>query len=553
MASSTLKTYQTQFREDIAEQLRDLGEGDVTVRPDRVVLELESAGEGLVRIVAGLNEDDVGRPGWADWVQLRIENQDRKTPLLTLAWFDVDGDGGFGALETRVNPHLPLDARGLNASADIREGPYRRGDALHLLRADLGGASGRPASRSSRALTRMDAPPRFAVVRTPARESPPDDVVDAEFEPVTPAQTRGNEAPSKARIPPLAELREMLVAETFEALQHELLSREATRRGAGALSSVKASVLEALEWAMLGTAYAVDAVTSRTAIGTFLPGNASWLYGLVGPVLIGGLGSLARGRFDRAVAFGLMTSWAVFVGLVTASDETYLSGAQGWFPKGARVRAQEESLNLARLDQTAAEKEVARLQARAGADVTAAFTVARRRWQAQEIRKAAETERREGTAALQAAQASLKEAAAGVVSKEAALKQAMLEDPSRAEAWGALLAIFTIINFAGPYGITRVLGKWRSDHASTKADAEKDHHAREGAKLLRRSHGVQKARAMRLAAEAIAKRSQDGIASEVLNQINGEEIADIAAARFDRSINPEKYRPRWRLPGLSRN
>jgi hypothetical protein len=259
MAPSTLKAYKAQFREDIAAQLRGLGEGDVTVRPDRVVLELESAGEGPVRIVAGLNEDDVGRPGWADWVQLRIENEDRKTPLLTLAWLDMDEDSGPGSLETRVNPGLPLDARGLNASADIREGPYRRGDALDLLRADFGSMSGRPTSRSSRALTCMDAPPRFVAARVPARNGPPGDVVDAEFEPVLSA---GNEVPGKARIPPLAELREVLIAETFEAMQHELLSREAAVRGAGALWSVKASVLEALEWAMLGTAYAVDAVTS---------------------------------------------------------------------------------------------------------------------------------------------------------------------------------------------------------------------------------------------------------------------------------------------------
>jgi hypothetical protein len=262
MASSTLKAYKAQFREDIAAQLRGLGEGDVTVRPDRVVLELESAGEGPLRIVAGLNEDDVGRPGWADWVQLRIENEDRKTPLLTLAWLEMDEDSGPGSLETRVNPGLPLDARGLNASADIRQGPYRRGDALDLLRADLGSVSGRPMSRSSWALTRMDSPRRFVAALAPARNAPADEVVDAEFEPVVPAGAAGNEAPGKTRIPPLAELREMLIAETFEAMQHELLSREAAVRSAGALWSIKASVLEALEWAMLGTAYAVDAVTS---------------------------------------------------------------------------------------------------------------------------------------------------------------------------------------------------------------------------------------------------------------------------------------------------
>ena len=64
MAPLTLKTYEAQFREDIATQLRGLGEGDVTVSPDRVVLELESAGESPLRIVAGLNEEPVGAERW---------------------------------------------------------------------------------------------------------------------------------------------------------------------------------------------------------------------------------------------------------------------------------------------------------------------------------------------------------------------------------------------------------------------------------------------------------------------------------------------------------
>jgi hypothetical protein len=58
---------------------------------------------------------------------------------------------------------------------------------------------------------------------------------------------------------------------------------------------------------------------------------------------------------------------------------------------------------------------------------------------------------------------------------------------------------------------------------------------------------------MRLVAEAIERRSKDGIASEALNQINGEEIAAVAAERFDRGVNPEKYRSRSRLFGLSRS
>jgi hypothetical protein len=320
MALSTVKACEAQFCEDIAAQLRGLGAGDVALGPDRVVLQLESASEGPLRIVAGLNEDHVSRPGWADWLQLRIESEDRITPLLTLAWFD----GGIGWLGKRVDPDLPLARRGLNAPADIREGRYGRGDVLDRLSADLEAVTGHSAPRSSRALMQINPPRRAVAIKEPARDRAPDTVVDAEFEVVAQSGAVRNVAPTNTRMPSVDELREMLIAETFEALQHELLSREAAVRGAGALSSVKANVVEALEWAMLGTAYAVDAVTSRTAIGTFLPGDASWLYGLVGPVLIGGIGSLARGTFDRVAAVGLMASWALFVGLVTASEESCL-------------------------------------------------------------------------------------------------------------------------------------------------------------------------------------------------------------------------------------
>jgi hypothetical protein len=91
---------------------------------------------------------------------------------------------------------------------------------------------------------------------------------------------------------------------------------------------------------------------------------------------------------------------------------------------------------------------------------------------------------------------------------------------------------------------------------SAKADAEADHQAREGAKLLPSSRGAQKARAMRLYGAAIEKLGNDGMASDLLNQINGADIAADAAERFDRSVNAGKYRPQLRflrVLGLSRS
>jgi hypothetical protein len=333
MAASTPKTYEDRFREDIAAQLRGIGEGHVSINHDRVVLELESGSEGTLRIVAGFNEDRIGRVGWSEWLQLRTETEDRTTPLLTLAWLDADDEARLASLESRLDAGMPLAARGLNAAADIREGAYASGDVLERLRRDLGAVMGQAGSRPQ-AIVPVSAPQRSVAAPGEGNAASREMILNTEFEPVAQALTARSDAQGNVRIPSLEELKEMLIARTFEAMQDELLKREAQLARSGVLSSAKQNFLEAIEWSMLGVAYAVDAVTSRTAIGTFLPGEASWLYGLVGPVLIGGIGSLAKEKIDKAAAFGLMASWALFVGLVTASDEKFMNGAQAWFPKG---------------------------------------------------------------------------------------------------------------------------------------------------------------------------------------------------------------------------
>ena len=65
--------------------------------------------------------------------------------------------------------------------------------------------------------------------------------------------------------------------------------------------------------------------------------------------------------------------------------------------------------------------------------------------------------------------------------------------------------------------------------------------------------GAQKGSAMRLFATAIEKLRTEGIASDVLNQIKGDEVAAAAAERSDRSVNPGKFQPRARFFGLSRS
>jgi hypothetical protein len=243
MASSTLKANEDQFREYVAEELRGIGAGHVTVHHDRVVLELESGSEGTLRVVAGFNEDHIGRSGWGDWLQLRIETADQTTPLLTLGWLGADEEALAASLGARVDPGLPPDQRGLNAAADIREGRYARGDAVALLRAEIGAAAGHSAAHSSRALTTFSAPERRAARLRPVEAASGGVTLDADFTAVSSATA----ARIEDRNPPLEELRELLIARTFELMQQELFRREGQVAGAGVLSSAKRNFLEAVE------------------------------------------------------------------------------------------------------------------------------------------------------------------------------------------------------------------------------------------------------------------------------------------------------------------
>ncbi len=503
----------------------------------------EGEDEAVLRVTASFDDSDAARRGWDQKLSLVVVWKGEATEMLVLGW-----SGGTPDIE-----------RGLDSLADRAEGEYPMGKVVQALRADVDASLkllAAPASRSVALRSGFGTAPVVYASLKPVEPARACRMLDVESVPVTEKGvevSRPADARLKGRIPSLDELKERLIAETFEAMQHELLRKEAGLAGAGILPAAKANFIEAVEWAMLGVAYAVDAVTSRTAIGSFIPGEASWLYGLVGPVLIGGLASLAKSKTDKAAAFGLMASWALAVGLVTASDKNYLDGAQAWFPKGEAVLAHQEALSIARLDKAAAEKEVARLESKPGISTTAVVAEARKRWQAKELKEEAKAEKTEAAAALTSAKAVLKRESGRVVHEESELNKPLLADQSRSEAWRALFAILTIINFAGPYAISRVVEKWRHDHATAKSDAEDSHYAREGAKVLRGSRPAQKARAMQLFGGAVDKLAKEGMPGELLNELNGADVAAAAAERLDRSVNAQKFRPKLRLWGADRS
>jgi len=555
------------FRDDVATQFRGIGRVLTaagllwTVIPgkDRVVLELTQKGadEAALRIVAAFNDGRACRPGWQDWLQLRMESGDGTVSeeLLTLAGLEADAQEG-----PTIDASLPIERRGLNADADIREGRYARGDALHALAKELRGLAAGGMVRAGTALVMLPVPDgaarAIAKDRKAGQASGALAVFDAEFEVTGPAPELAGSAfpvrPASRRTPSFGEMNERLIAEVLEAMQQELAKKDARFAGTGVRSSAKAHFIEAMEWAMLGVAYATEAKTNQVAVSSFIPGDgASWLYGLVGPVLIGGLASLGTSKAGKAAAFALMASWALAMAVVTASDKDYLDGAQGWFPKGQAVLAHEKALAAAKLEAAADEKEVSHLEGKPSVNTAALIADARKRWQAAALKALGVEERERAAVGLASAKAALKQARARVSGEEFALREALLQDDSRNWAWRSLFLIFGVINFAGPFAISRVLEKWRKDHAAAKDEAQEDHLLREDAKHLRQGRPAQKARAIKLLAAAMERLEHEGIPADLLDRLDGAGLAATAADRFDRSANAEKFRRRFRLWGPS--
>src|SRR5262245_47956869 len=137
------------FRQDVADQLQMAAgraglAATVTLEHDRAVLEVDApvSDGSLARIVAAFRNEKDREPG--DAVTLFVEMGDERTTLLDLAWRDDPGLGEEAALQqrlaelkTRTDERLPLDRRGLNATADVRTGPYAKGEVARQLAGDL--------------------------------------------------------------------------------------------------------------------------------------------------------------------------------------------------------------------------------------------------------------------------------------------------------------------------------------------------------------------------------------------------------------------------------
>jgi hypothetical protein len=534
------------FRQDVADQLQIAVQkagvtATVTLDRERAVLEFDAtiADAAAPRVVAAFNEEGDAEPGGPDRLTLWAEMGEERTVLLDLAWRgdpELDEEAALrqrlGELNARIDKRLPLDRRGLHAVADVRTGRYAKGDVIRQLAGDLKRAAARapPAPGPSQALVAIE-----PVRPVPARAADRDE------------SSRDSATVLPPIVPPAADIEkqranvsELLISRLMQAMQRDLAEAESHFVGPGIAASARGRVGRVMEWAMLGTAYGVEAKTNQIAVSSFLGGGAaSWLYGLVGPVLIGGLASLSKSRAGKGAAYGLMMTWALAMASITASDKSYLDRAQAYLPRQAAVLTQEQTVAAARVRKEAAEAELKRLSAPVkGASELVAD--AKKRWQAAEIERAAkrEAEAREKDR-VHARQAAI-DAGVALSIEELRLREALLNDASRLWAWTILFAIFAVINLAGPLAISRVLERWRADHADAEASAKDGHKKRSDAALLRGSRSAQKARAMLLLPELLDDLKRDGAMPELIAGLDLADISQKAAERFDRGVNAKR-------------
>ena len=469
---------------------------------------------------------------------LYVETGEERRELLTLAWrADAGLDEGaalqqrLSELEARTDERLPLERRGLNAVADVRTGRYAKGDVIRQLAGDLKRAAPQtpPAREPSHALVAIDGP-RPVLARALDRAEGSGD--------------SGRRAPEALPAGDIetqrANVSELLISSLMQAMQRELAEAESHFVGPGVSASVRGRLGRVMEWAMLGTAYGVEAKTNQIAVASFLgSGAASWLYGLVGPVLIGGLAALSKSKLGKGAAYGLLMSWALAMASITASDKGYLDRAQGYFPKQAVVLTHEQAVGAARLRKEAAEADLNRLSV-PSREASELLAEAENRWQAAEIRKAAERESTLREKDRAKARQAVIDAGVSLNEEELRLREAMLSDPSRAWAWRTLFAIFAVINLAGPLAIARVLEQWRADHGEAQASARDGHRKQSAAALLRGSRSAQQAHAMLLLPALIDASKRDGITPELIAGLDLVEISRKAAERFDRGVNGKR-------------
>ena len=507
-----LRSLEERFRGDIALQLEQLGyavlpssvDSHVSISPDAVVLEISpDTGGTAFRAVARLEDERAAREGWARWLTVSLEDAETRHDVLTLAWLD-EGEI-LELLERRVDESLPLEQRGLNAAADIREGRYARGDALRHLKAELQAATrGNGFERSAVGTT---LPARLSPVPAPAilkASNTPD-------APAPPVRPPALPAIGRDKIPPeLLEIiggfqdflhmqaagtglrRGEVVAFLQEGLRERYAERESHLEARSVLTAIPAALEPFTLMAGLAVAYGAEAMASGFAFEDMIGANwLNWPLGFASAFLFGGgLMVLTKGKekqFWNAVA----ALWVMSVAVVATRNDTLVDPAQVKIgierPDVLEKwnRRTSKKTELADLERQLAKKDadLARDKDRAG--VSAKFRSTAVTLSGDAVRK---TEARR-EAAFQAAN-----------DAEKAWNLAKRSDSSRWKA-GLLVFVWTmVLNGAGAWYIAKYISTRRDAHEKALDDARTRRRTEHDLKALRDSRKAQEAWGCKLAA-----------------------------------------------------
>jgi RNase P protein component len=583
--ASKLAACDAQFREDVAAQLRAIGNVaagaglavEVTVDPRHAVLELRQGNHDhtSLRIVAAFNEDRAAQPGWSDWLELRIETADWSRALLTLAWLEQAGGDMAAQLaryEQRTAVTVPASLRGLNTEADIRAGPYARGDVLQQLQSELQRAIANAGFQvqPSRALMAMP-PTEITPVRT-KQAAPILTPRDANFDEITPLAPAGHTSavigmaiealPDEALNQALAAFHDYLrkhasggglttgdvaafVQEGMTELQSYLCSHlEGRSTMTGALAGLKGMALIGA----LATAYGAEVMTSGFAFGDMIRADSlNWPLAFTSSFLFGG-GLIALAETDKQRQFwgrvGL--AWALSVSVLSASNPSLVNPMQDRL--GVVLESSAAARNRAELAKARFEDLEKKLTARSAAVArdTESYTKARRN------RPAALSASRNAESATEASRDAARDAALRAGQEWAAAQKS---DPSRYMAMALVFVLSATITGAGQWFIGNYLGTRLGQHQEAVKRDRARRRMRHNARNLTRRKG-QESRARQILATMRAtymtqlERSGRFSAAKIKTMTEKAfgKTAEDAQAIVDRAVDGyrQSVRPAWR-------
>ncbi len=429
-------------------------------------------------------------------LSLTVDSIEGSEELLRLVWYE----GQAGRRRDR--------GRGLNTTADVREGPYAAGDAVTLLRERLTDfvTNLETPEEDGRALTVWEPAPPARQRKLPEAPSEGAKVIPLPLKPYE----AGTKAP-EPMLPPLVALSEAERAEFESAeglyrdftvacrgiLQPKVVALYAQRilelmvtrhrtelKDGSAAAAAGMGMTGALKLFGVGVAFGVEIAAATFGFGAWM--KAGWeglVYALTGVGLIGGgLVPITSGR-SRQVVMKVAVAWSLGVAALTAQNPKLIEPLQDQMRVFHRIDHEKElRLTRARSSLRADEDRKSHLEGDLRAAQTAYLATRRNADETRRDFKEGEKKREEAVKALQRQleqqELVLMTDREEVERAEQAWQGAVLSDWTRYAAAGILFALSAIVGALGPI----YLGLWLDERKKIYRESLAARRARHGRK-----------------------------------------------------------------------